>query len=202
MGVDHNNEGSKPGASVTPIRPQIQLGDTTPFAIAPSGPNRRSADDEGTWGSSPRRRMQAGEPTEHPIRLTAHDPNHAEYAAASAGAIGAPAAAPHPDDELDSTRRLVRQLRSHALGSWRAAARLALIAVLGAAVALMNAGAPVARPRAATTNISATGYQPSAALPSLLNQLSNRSTVRDVVTAPKRTGGPGRRAPAAGTVGS
>jgi len=178
MGVDHDTEGSKPGATVTPIRPEVQLGDTTPFGITPPGPTPPSAEDEDTWGSSPRRRMQAGEPTDHPVRLTANDRNHEVDAATGAGPIGPSADGPHADDELDSTRRLVRQIRSHAPSSWRAAPALALIALLGAAVALMNAGAPVARPRAATSNISATGDQPSAALPSLPNQLTARSTVR------------------------
>ena len=104
--------------------------------------------------------------------------NHEEDAATGAGPTGPSADGPHADDEFDSTRRLVRQLRRHAPSSWRAAAALALIAMLGAAVALMNAGAPVARPRGATTNISATGDQPSAALPSLPNQLTARLTVR------------------------
>jgi len=178
MGVDHNNEGSKPGATVTPIRPEIQLRDTTPFGITPPGPTPPNADDENTWGSSPRRRMQAGEPTGHPVRLTANDRDREEDAATGAGPIGPSADGPHADDELDSTRRLVRQIRSHAPSSWRAGAPLALIALLGAAVALMNSGAPVARPRAATTNISATGDQPTAALPSLPNQLTARLTVR------------------------
>jgi len=178
MGVDHNNEGSKSGATVTPIRPEIQLRDTTPFGITPPGPTPPSADDEDTWGSSPRRRMQASEPVDHPVGLTANDRNREDDAAAGAGPIGPSVDATHADDELDSNRRLVRQLRSHAPGSWRAAAALALIALLGAAVALMNAGAPVASPRAATTNISATGDQPTAALPSLLNQLSTRPTVK------------------------
>ncbi len=201
MGVDHNNEGSKSGATVTPIRPEIQLRDTTPFGITPPGPTPPSADDEDTWGSSPRRRMQASEPVDHPVGLTANDRNREDDAAAGAGPIGPSVDATHADDELDSNRRLVRQLRSHAPGSWRAAAALALIALLGAAVALMNAGAPVASPRAATSNISATGYQPSAALPSLLNQFPP-GLRSDVITAPKRTTGPKRTAPAASTVGS
>lgn len=74
MGVDHSKKGSKPGATVTPIRPEIQLGDTTPFGITPPGPTPPSADED-TWGSSPRRRMQAGEPTDHPVRLTANNRN-------------------------------------------------------------------------------------------------------------------------------
>jgi len=73
MGVDHHTEGTL-GATVTPIRPEIQLGDTTPFGITPPGPTPPSTEDEDTWGSSPRRRMQAGEPTDHPVRLTANDP--------------------------------------------------------------------------------------------------------------------------------
>jgi len=178
MGVDHDKEGGKPGATVTPIRPEIQLGDTTPFGITPPGPTPPNADDENTWGSSPRRRMQAGEPTHDPVRLTADDRNHEEHAATGAGPTGPSADATHADNELDSTRRLVRQLRSHAPSSWRAAAPLALIAMLGAAVALMNSGAPTASPRAATSNISATRDQHTAALPSLLNQLRARATVK------------------------
>jgi len=177
MGVDHDKEGSKPGATVTPIRPEIQLRDTTPFGITPPGSTPPSSEDEDTWGSSPRRRMQAGEP-DYPVRFTANDPNHEEDAATAAAPTGPSADAPHADDELDSTRRLVRQLRSHASSSWRAAAALALIALLGAAVALMNAGAPTASPRAATSNISAAGDQPTAALPSLPNQRPARPTVR------------------------
>jgi len=178
MGMDHSNKGNMPGATVTPIRPEIQLGDTTPFGITHPGPTPPSSEDEDTWGSSPRRRMQAGEPVDHAVRLTANDRNREEDAATDPGPTGPSADAPHADDGFDSTRRLVRQLRRHASGSWRAAAALALIALLGAAVALMNSGAPVARPRAATSNISATGDQLSASLPSLLNPLSNRSTVR------------------------
>ncbi len=200
MGGDQDKEGRAPRATVTPIRPEIQLGDTTPFGITPPGPTPPSSDDEDTWGSSPRRRMQAGEP-DYPVRLTAKDRNREEDAAAGAAPIGPSVDATHADDELDSNRRLVRQLRSHAPGSWRAAAALALVALLGAAVALMNAGAPVASPRAATSNISATGYQPSAALPSLLNQFPP-GLRSDVITAPKRTTGPKRTAPAASTVGS
>jgi len=178
MGVDHDTEGSTPGATVTPIRPEIQLGDTTPFSITPPGPSPPNAEDEDTWGSSPRRRMQAGEPSDRSVRLTANDRNREEDAAPGAGPIRPSADAPHADDEFDSARRLVRQIQSHAPGSWRAAAPLALIAMLGAAVALMNAGAPTARPRAATSNVSATGDQPSAALPSLPNQRPARPTVR------------------------
>lgn len=173
MGVDHSQEGSKPGATVTPIRPQIQLSDTTPFGITPPGPTLPSEDAD-TWSGSPRRRMQAGGPTDHRIGHKADDRDAEKSAAAGAGAI--PPNDTYADDDLDGTRQAIRHRRPKALGSGRGAAWLGLIALLGAAIALISSGAPTTSPQIASSKLSPATHQPSPALPSPLTQLPTRST--------------------------
>jgi len=174
MGVDHSNEGSKPGATVTPIRPEIQLADTTPFGSAQAG-SIPPGEDADTWGGSPRRRMQAGEPTDRRMSLNADDHDAEESAAAGAGA---PADGTYTEADLDGSQQPIRHPRPRPLGSWRGAASLALIALLGAAVALMSSGASTTSRQAAILTVAAAKHQPPAALSSLLNRLPTRTTVR------------------------
>lgn len=171
--MDHSQKGRKPGATVTPIRPQIQLADTTPFGITPPGPTLPSEDAD-TWGGSPRRRMQADGPTDHRIGHKADDRDVEKSAAAGAGAI--PPNDTYTDDDLDGTRQAIRHRRPKALGLWRGAAALGLIALLSAATALMSSGAPTTSPQIASSKVSPATHQPSPALPSLLTQRPTRST--------------------------
>jgi hypothetical protein len=137
-------------ATVTPIRPGIEPNNTTALGEgAPAlPPLDESPDDDGTWGTTPRRRMRADDP-DKTTTFTANDTT--EFGdPASTRALAVDTAM---DDETtrdvlaDDTytadehahpaarpRRLSTPRRSWRVGS------LALLAVLGAVIGLLTAG--------------------------------------------------------------
>jgi len=161
--VDHGTGGSEPGATVTPIRPEIQLADTTPFGASSSVPTLPPAVDEGSWGVSPHRRMQVEQPDQP---ATAEPP----AAAASQAARDDPLPDGVPDgtyarDEPAAIRQVARH-QVHGRGAWSSVASLALIALLGGAFAVITA-VHSASPRAALSRPATPSRQRAAALSSL-----------------------------------
>jgi len=161
--ADHSMEGSNLGATVTPIRPEIQLADTTPFGTS-SLPTLPPAVDEGSWGVSPHRRMQAEEPDQPTIAKPS-------AAGVSQSARDDPVPDGLPDDtyardEPGAIRRAARRL-VHGRGAWSNVAALALIALLGGAFAVITA-AHSASPRAALARLATPSRQQPAVLSSLL----------------------------------
>jgi len=160
--VDHGMEGREPGATVTPIRPAIQLADTTPFGVSSSAPTLPPAVDEGSWGVSSHRRMRVEEPDQPVI---AEPP----AAAASQPVRDDPLPDSVPDDtyapdEPGAIRQAGHQV--HGRGAWSNVAALALIALLGAAFAVITA-AHSASPRAALPRLVTPSRQQPAVLSSL-----------------------------------
>ena len=147
-------DGSDGGATVTPIRPEIQLADTTPF-VASSLPTLPP--DDGTWGVSHHRRMQAEEP-DHPA-IT-----EPRVGAASQPAFDDPLPDGLPDDtyardEPGAIRQAGRR-QVHGRITWSNVAALALIALLGGAFAVITA-AHNPTPRAPLPRLATLRQQPA-----------------------------------------
>jgi len=88
-------EGSNRGATVTPIRPEVQIADTTPFGASPPEPTVPTAVDDGTWGFSPRRRMCIQEPAE-PTAADAEPPTNTDTVTRAPGQPNTPRPTPAP----------------------------------------------------------------------------------------------------------
>lgn len=134
--ADHGIEGRESGATVTPIRPEIQLADTTPFGASSAVPTFQPAVDESSWSVSPHRRMRAEEPGQpasaEPPAVAAFEPFRDD---------------PLPDglpddtyagDEPGAIRQAARR-QLHVRSAWSNFAPLALIALLGGAFAVITA---------------------------------------------------------------
>jgi len=155
-------KGNEPGATVTPIRPEIQPADTTPFGASLSAPTLPPTVDEGSWGVSPHRRMQVEEPDQPTI-------TEPPAAAASQPVRDDPLPDGLPDDtyapnEPGAIRQAGHQV--HGRSAWSNVAALALIALLGAAFAVITA-AHSASPRAALPRLATPSRQHPAELSSL-----------------------------------
>jgi len=161
--ADHGIEGRESRATVTPIRPEIQLADTTPFGASSAAPTLPPPVDEGSWGVSPHRRMQAEQPDQPAI---AEPP----AAAAPQPASDGPLPDGRPDDtyvgdEPDAIRQAARR-QVHDRGTRSNVAALALIALLGGAFAVITA-AHSASPRPALPRLATPSRQQPAELSSL-----------------------------------
>jgi len=160
--ADHGIKGRESGATVTPIRPEIQLTDTTPFG-ASSSPTGPPAVDEGSWGVSPHRRMRVEQPDQPAI-------TEPPAAGASHPARDNPLSDGLPDDtyapDEPGAIRPAGRRQVHRRGTWSNVAALALIALLGGAFAVITA-AHSASPRPALPRLATPSRQQPAELSSL-----------------------------------
>lgn len=163
--MDHGRKGTGPGATITPIRPEIQLADTTPFGASPPEPTVPTAVDDGTWGFSPRRRMCIQEPAE-PTAAEAEPPTNTDTVTASAGAAERPATNTYTREQLDENHPYTHRAPIRARSLWRSGAPVALLAaLLGAAFAAFSGSA--SRPSVPSSRNASPNAQASAILSSL-----------------------------------
>lgn len=158
-------EGSNRGATVTPIRPEVQIADTTPFGASPPEPTAPTPVDDGTWGVSPRRRMCIQEPAE-PTAADAEPPTNTDTLTSSAGTPEHLAANTYTREQLDENHPYTHRAPIRARSLWRSVTPVALLAaVLGAAFAVFSVS--VSRPSASSSRNASPNAQASAILSSL-----------------------------------
>lgn len=166
-GSDDGDEGQGL-ATVTPIRPGIQRGDTTPFGtptvqLPEPTPAEASPDEDGTWGGRPSRRMRVDDPdatsTSTAERTTAFGGPAADGCAIDADAQAttntaqpAPAHDPYVRDELDRDEGQSASRRAPAgpISRRSGIVLVSLAVTLGGVVALTNAGGHTGKPRPAS----------------------------------------------------